>query len=74
MLGGDWKACTMRILLAIDGSKFLDAATQAVFAQAIPEKAEVRVVQDGKRVGCASTPCGLFRKGSANPQELRIGP
>jgi nucleotide-binding universal stress UspA family protein len=34
----------MRILLAIDGSKFSDAATHAVIAQAIPEKAEVRVV------------------------------
>jgi nucleotide-binding universal stress UspA family protein len=34
----------MRILLAVDGSKFSDAATDAVIAQAIPGKAEVRVV------------------------------
>ena len=34
----------MKILLAIDGSKFSEAATQAVIAQAIPGKAEVRVV------------------------------
>lgn len=34
----------MRILLAIDGSKFSDAATHAVTAQAIPETTEVRVV------------------------------
>lgn len=33
----------MRILLAIDGSKFSDAATQAVIAQAVPREAEVRV-------------------------------
>ncbi len=34
----------MRILLAIDDSKFSEAATHAVIAQAIPGKAEVRVV------------------------------
>ena len=34
----------MRILLAIDGSKFSEAATQAVVAQARPQKTEVRVV------------------------------
>ena len=34
----------MRILLAIDGSKFSDAATHAVIAQAISGKTEVRVV------------------------------
>ena len=35
----------MRILLAIDGSKFSDAATQAVIAQAISGEVEVRVVR-----------------------------
>jgi nucleotide-binding universal stress UspA family protein len=34
----------MKIVLAIDGSKFSDAATHAVIAQAIPGEAEVRVV------------------------------
>ena len=34
----------MRILLAIDGAKFSDAATRAVIAQAIPGEAEVRVL------------------------------
>ena len=34
----------MKILLAIDGSKFSDAATHAVIAQAIPGEAQVRVV------------------------------
>lgn len=34
----------MRILLAIDGSKFSHAATQAVIAQARPQEAEVRVL------------------------------
>jgi nucleotide-binding universal stress UspA family protein len=34
----------MRILLAIDGSKFSEAATQAVIAQAKPQETEVRVL------------------------------
>jgi universal stress protein A len=34
----------MRILLAIDGSKFSEAATRAVIAQAKPKETEVRVV------------------------------
>lgn len=34
----------MKILLAIDGSKFSEAATQAVIAQARPNETEVRVI------------------------------
>lgn len=34
----------MRIILAVDGSKFSDAAIQTVIAQARPEDAEIRVL------------------------------
>ncbi len=34
----------MRILLAVDGSKFSEAATQTVIVQARPEGTEVRVL------------------------------